>query len=148
MFGVLRHVGRPIIENLYPPQADIPILNIYPAIGNNIPERLYLRLIPHFQLIQKQPHRNEIPIRKFGCDAICVARNMFLADCFNEILYRHGRNKVIRRIFPAVRCNNRGHFIPGCFYFRHRAGKINLPSHFHYLFRHLFVELARSLLGI
>ena len=151
MLGVFHHVRRPVVEYLNSAEFYVSVLNVYPAIGNDIVKSFYLSFVFNFEFIEQKTYGDEISVRKFGCDAVNVVARLVLADSLDKIFYRHGRNEIIafiRYVFAVFVRDESGYlsvfgynlFNCGIFY--------NLSAEPLDFSRHFFIELPGTLFRI
>ena len=69
-YGILRvfyKIGRPVIENLNSAELNANILNINPAVGNDVAESFYACFVFEVELIEKKTNGYKISVRQaFG----------------------------------------------------------------------------------
>ena len=54
VFKILHHIGRPVIEYLESAELDLALLNIYPAVGNDIAHGSEFCFVFYFQFVDEE----------------------------------------------------------------------------------------------
>ena len=93
MFQVFDHVRRPVVVDLKPSQLDGFVVDIDPAVGNDITNRFHFCLIFQVQLRNQNPKGAVIPVRKPCGDLGSSFRHIVHAPY--QIFDRHGGNENI-----------------------------------------------------
>ena len=87
MLRIFDHIRRPVVEDLKSAEAHIALLNIYPAVGDNVPERFCLCGVFDFQLVDKQSDGYEIAVGQGGGYVVNLSRH--IVHTFNKVLDGH-----------------------------------------------------------
>ena len=90
VFEIVHHIRRPVVEYLEPAHADIALLDIYPAIRNNVAHRLFCRFVFDLQFIDKHADSHVIAVRKVKRDIAHLRGDFGAVHPGDKILYRHG----------------------------------------------------------
>ena len=91
--NVVDHVRGPVVEDLDAPHPHIALLHVDPGVRNDVVDRRIARLVLHGKLVNLQPDRDEITVRKFrGNPADPLRRVRKPGD---QVLDRHGRKERI-----------------------------------------------------
>ena len=151
MLEVFHHIRRPVVEYLEPSELHIALLNIYPAVGDDVSDRREVRLVLYFQLVDKEPDRHEIAVRQPRGNARVILGDAFALHSGDKVLYRHGREEFVAAVcdlFSVLQRDDAFYAVALGHDARDLCPADDGSAEALDLGRHQLVELSRSLLRV
>ncbi len=151
VFGIGDHIRRPVVEDLQAADLHVALLNIDPAVGHDVAQRLVLGLVLEVELVNQQADGHEIAIgQRLGDFAGGLVH---VRQRFKEILDRHGGEDGVavkadflaRSVFAD---DGRDFAVFAALKALGAHVLVKLGAHLHGVLRHRLPELARAVLGI